>query len=307
MVKSQRRYNRLGLLYASFAILLVFLLKHLFPSSPFRTTVLLVGNPMLVASWDGRKKHVTVIELPSAITISGMRRVGEYSLESLWKLGELDTKNKALLADSLGETLGVVIPWYHGPKIGELPDQPVAETSIRKMFSIGNALALVMGRYRSNLPLQTFLPLALATQGLRTEAFEKLDVGKTSAIVQKELADGTTLGLLDMDRLDVVLGTRLEEEDVRVESLRVMVYNTTTMPTLGRRMERRISRAGALVVGIGNDSPTVGRCIILGRREALNSKTVRYIAHFYSCSVKEGETSRSDIEVRVGEEFEKRF
>jgi hypothetical protein len=126
MVKSERRYHRLGLRYskvfvflagfAGVAIFLVMLLWQLFPSSDFRTTVLLAGNPMSVVSWDGVRKHVTIIELPAAVAITGLTGVGEYSLQSLWKLGELDTKDRALLADSLGELLAIPVPWYIGPQ-----------------------------------------------------------------------------------------------------------------------------------------------------------------------------------------------
>jgi hypothetical protein len=165
----------------------------------------------------------------------------------------------------------------------------------------------MMGKFRTNLSLQTFLPLVLATQSLRTDAFEKFDVGDTPAVVKKELADGTTGEFIDRDRLDVVLGTRLEEEDVRSQSLRVMVYNTTPTQTLGRRMERRVSRAGALVVGIGNDSPAVGRCVVSGTKEKLETKTAKYFQQFFHCQTKIGESVRSDLELRVGSDFEKLF
>ena len=307
MVKSERRHERLGLRYskifvfiaslACVAILLVLLAWQLFPSSPFRTTVLLAGNPTLVVSWDGARKHVTIIEFPASVSITGLTGVGEYSLESLWKLGDIDTKDKALLADSMGETLAVSIPWYIGPTDGV----------VKNIFTIANIANLLMGKYRTNISLRVFLPLAMATQSLRSDAFEKFTVSHTSAVVKKELADGSTGEFIDGNRLDVVLGTHLEEEDVRRESLRVLVYNTTSTQTLGRRMERRVSRAGALVVGIGNDSPAVGRCVMSGTKEKLETKTATYFQQFFHCEAKIGQSVRSDLELRVGSDFEKLY
>ncbi|MBI3577241.1 hypothetical protein HY086_04350 [Candidatus Gottesmanbacteria bacterium] len=304
----QRKHYRLGIRYANvfvflagfagLALLLVLLLWQLFPASPFRTTVLLAGNPVRVASWDGTRKHVTVIAFPASVAITGLTGVGEYSLESLWKLGELDKRDKGLLADSVGEALAVPIPWYIGP---------TGASSVREIFSLRNIFGIVTGKFRTNLSLQIFLPLALATQSLRTDAFEELNVADTPAVVQKELADGTSEQFIDGDRLDVVLGTRLEEEDVRTQSLRVMIYNTTATQTLGRRMERRVSRAGALVVGIGNDSPAVGRCIVSGPKEKLETKTTIFFTQFFGCETKVGESIRSDLELRVGSDFEKLF
>ncbi len=317
MVNKERRHERLGLRYskvfiflasvACVAILLVLLAWQLFPSSSFRTTVLLVGSPMLVVSWDGQRKHVTVIEVPASTSISGITGVGEYSLESLWKLGEFDARDKGLLADSLGDTLAVAIPWYSGPKSGDLASQSAVEASIRKTFSMSNVVALLLGKYRSNISFQTFLLLAMTTQGLRTDAFERFNVASTSAVVGKELADGATAQFIDRDRLDVILGTRLEEEAVRAESLRVMVYNTTPTQTLGKRMERRVSRAGALVIGIGNDKPAVGRCVVSGSKAKLKSKTAIYFMQFFHCEARNGESFRSDLELRVGTDFEKLF
>lgn len=72
-------------------------------------------------------------------------------------------------------------------------------------------------------------------------------------------------------------------------------------------MERRVSRAGALVVGIGNDAQTVGRCIVSGSKEKLETKTAIFFMQFFGCETKVGESVRSDVELRVGSDFEKLF
>lgn len=300
-----RRHERLGIRYlrvftalaavAGVAVVLVLIAWQFFPASPFRTTVLLAGDPMVVASWDGERKRVSLIEIPASVTITGITGVGEYSLESLWRLGELDAKNKNLLVDSLSDVLAVPIPWY----IGEAP--------LSALFRPETIWKILSRQYRSNLPIRVLLPILVATRMLRSDAFSTLTLAHSPAIVQKERADGTTVDFLDINRLDAIFGTLLEEEAVRAESLRVMIYNTTQTPTLGRRMERRISRAGALVVGVMNDTPAVERCVVFVTKEKLQSKTAVFLKQFFHCETKEGGSIRSDIEVRVGRDFERLF
>ena len=301
-----RRHERLGIRYSKiFAVFagvatvssfLVLLAWQFFPTSSFRTTVLLVGNPMMVASWDGARKHVTVIRIPPTVSITGLNGVGEYSLESLWKLGDIDKNNRTLLSDSLGETLAIAIPWYIGLTDGD----------IKKVFSVANAPNMLMGRHPTNMPLSVFLPLALATQNFRTDAVDELTISD-ALLMKQERPDGSSISFLDPDTVDRMAGTQFEEETIRKESLRVAVKNTTPTPSLGRRMERRIARAGALVVEVGNDEQTIEECRVFGSKKNLKSYTATFLRQFYSCELLEGESKRADLDVRVGREFEKLF
>ena len=104
------------------------------------------------------------------------------------------------------------------------------------------------------------------------------------------------------------MGTALEEDSIRKESLRVAVYNTTDMPTLGHRAERKVNKIGALVVEVGNDTPVVDTCIVSGIKSVIESFTVRFMVDTYGCKTNVSEINkRADIEMRIGRDFQRHF
>ncbi len=317
MVKSDQRYQRLGIRYSKVfvffagfgcvAILLALVIRQLLPASPFRTNILLVGNPMLLASYDTAKEHVAIVEIPAVTTITGITGVGEYSLESLWRLGKLDTHNQNILPDSLSEALAVPVTWFVGPKGDAVPDQSEAEKVLRNVFSFSGLVQHVFTS-RTTIPFGQYLMLVIATTKLRPDALSFINLHNTSAIITKDQADGTSVPMLDEARLDVVLGTTLQEDALRRESLRVAIFNTTRTPTLGRRLERHINKVGALVVSVGNDVPAVDRCALAGTALLLKSITARYIQSIFGCEVKITDANaRADLELRIGNVFERKF
>lgn len=303
-----RRHERLGLRYskvfvflaglACVAILLALLAWQFFPTSPFRTNILLAGDPMMVVSWDGRRGRLTQVTLPASIYINGLSGTGEYSLESLWKLGVIDAKNRSLLSDSVSDVLAIPIPWYIGTQ---------KQTTVKDVFSFSGLLKRATGQYRTNMPLRLFLPMVVSLANIRTDAIDDQSRIGTEGIAMRQRADGSTISFLDPDAVDRLAGTQFEEETIRKESLRVAVKNTTSTPTLGRRMERRIVRAGAIVVDVGNDEQILDRCQVFGSKKNLKSYTAEFLRLFYFCDFLEGESKRADLEVRVGGDFAARY
>lgn len=317
MVTKERRYHRLGLRYSKVfvlltgfgcvAILIALTILKLFPQYPFRTNILLVGSPMLVASYDAPREQVAIVEIPAVTTIVGVTGVGEYSLESLWKLGRLDRHNQAILPDSLSEALAVPVTWYVGPKGDDIPLQLGAEQTLRKQFSIFGLFHYVF-KSRSTIPFGQYVLLVVATTKLRPDALHFINLEHTSAIIPKEQADGISTSMLDEARFDVLVGTKFQEDALRRESLRVAIFNTTQTPTLGRRLERQINKIGALVVEVGNDTPLVDRCIISGTKVALTSATAHYIRSVFHCQGQVSDANvRADLELRIGKAFEQKF
>lgn len=317
MVKTQRCYQRLGGRYIRIfvyligligvAIISVFLVRQFFPDTLFRTNILLVGNPMLVVSYDTSREHIAVIQIPADMVIKGINGVGQYSLESLWKLGTIDKQKQHILIESLSESLGVLITWFVGPKGADIPDQTHVESVIRNTFSYGGFMRHIISG-RISIPLGQYFTLVTATANLRVDAFKYIDLDRSIAIVQKEEVDGTTIPTLDEAGFDTFLGTVLEEDAIRKESLRVAIYNTTDTPTLGARVERKVNKIGALVVEVGNDTPVVDTCIVSATEKVIKSFTVRYMVAAFGCKSNVSDTNkRADIEMRIGRDYQRRF
>ena len=259
-----------------------------------RTTVVLMGEPVMVWSKDRSTKRVIRITLPKNTVIEGVHGYGMYSLESLWKLEEIEREYGAVLASSMQEALGVPIPWFIGGK-GEREGT----------LTWGSVLEYLRGGYRTNIPLPLLVSLIIETA--RTDQVEEVALTPNTALTSQTLPDGTTRNVLDTSRVDILLGSLFEDESIRREGLSVAVYNTTDMATLGNRAARILGHIGVFVVRVGNDTPTIDRCTITGAKRVLATTTATIIRELFGCETVEGAAEVADIDVRVGSTYQAKF
>jgi hypothetical protein len=266
-----------------------------------RETYIIVSDPMMVASWSGRDHVLTLLSFPADIAAEGTHGYGTYSLAAFWRLGEIDKKDGTVLSESLSEALGIPIDGYIGSKTGR--------TLSRSVFSIKNIFGFLGGSYHTNIPLNKFVGLSWMVNVQRPDRVNTYDFTHNTAAVAQDsvLADGSTVKILDPQRLDAQLNSVFEDEAVRRESVTVAVYNTADMPSLGGRAGRLLSHLGVSVVTVGNDTPEVDVCTVVGSDTALKSKSAQVIVSILGCKPLVGEVSRADLILRIGESTAKRF
>lgn len=311
------RYQRLGTRYGRLVAVLflvatalvvgVFFFLWTIRPDGFRTSGVIVGSPMTIFSWNGAHSKLLILSIPSEVNIEGVSGVGSYSLQSLWKLGIIDTKKKDLLVKSLEHALGAPLPWYIGVKGDQLESPPSPLSAVRGTFSFSALMAFVTGKkYQTNLSLVNFVSFALSFMNLSPSDITTIDLADKKVLTDIFLPDASLVPVVDINRLDVLLGTQLEDERIRKESLSVVVRNTTNRPLLGTRVARLLSRTGALVVSVTNGEPVVERCELLGKREALSSVTAKFILMHYDClPVASPEQERADLILNVGKSYER--
>ena len=78
-------------------------------------TVVIVGSPMYVVSIDAGSLEGVILRIPETTWIEASHGYGKYSLEALWKLGNIE-RNHTLLNESLSYALGVPVQYYIAPK-----------------------------------------------------------------------------------------------------------------------------------------------------------------------------------------------
>ncbi len=266
-----------------------------------RETYVLVSDPVIVASWSEVDRTLTLISFPADIAAEGTHGYGTYSLAAFWRLGEIDKKDGMVLSEIMSEALGIPITGYIGSKTGGNISQSV--------FSIKNIFGFLGGVYRTNIPLNTFISLAWMLDVERPDRVKTYDFTQDTAAVAGDsvLPDGSTVKILDPQRLDAQLNTIFEDESVRRESVTVAVYNTTGMPSLGNRIGRLLTNLGVSVVTVGNDTPEVNTCTVTGSEPILKSKSAKVIVSVLGCRSVVGKVSRADIILRIGKMYEKRF
>ncbi|MFZ5844877.1 MAG: LytR C-terminal domain-containing protein, partial [Patescibacteria group bacterium] len=247
------------------------------------------------------------IQIPASTQIEGLFGYGKYSLSSLSQLGKMEKMGNRLLRQSLSEALAIPIFWDWEEKTMQL-GEAAPRDRIKQVFSFSGIGKYLTGRYTTNLSLPTYLRLARAASKLTPATSITLDLAQAGVLTPAPLPDGTSVPSLDQERWDFVLGNTLADEEIRREGAAIAVYNTTATPTLGTRVARFLGHLGATVVTVGNSEERVGRCQLIGQASSLKTATAHLIGALLNCEkqVKE-ETTRAELILRVGSDFEARF
>jgi hypothetical protein len=280
------------------------------PVNPYgRETYILVSDPMIVASWDGSDRTLILLSLPSDIAAEGTHGYGTYSLAAFWRLGEIDKKDGTVLSESVSEALGIPVTWFIGPKNGLFGTRDSPLATVKGVFSMKNVPGFLAGRFRTNISFRQFIGLAWLLNFSRPERVSAYDFtrNQSAVAVDSVLPDGSTIQILDPQRLDSQLKSVFEDESLRRESVTAAIYNTTDMPSLGNRAGRLLTNIGVSVVIVGNDTPEADVCSVSGRDTALKSKSAKIIVSVFGCTRAVGETTRADLVIRIGKSYAKRF
>lgn len=297
MVRNTRRLPIAAFVAAILAAAFFILLSP--RSSPFpRESMVIVGSPMTVLSWNEKDNSVIIVKLPSDMAAEGTHGYGTYSFDAFWRLGEIDKKDGTVLAESMSEALGIPVAGYIGPVTNGQP------------FSLGNMAKYLMGRYRTNIPLVDFVRLTWLMQAAKPSRVDTYDFTGARALVAEDatLPDGSHQYILLPDRVDARLAHLFEDESVRRETITTSVLNTTDMPALGNHAARLLANIGVSVVTVANDTPTITGCTVTGTATSLKSASARVIGSVLGCKKNVvTEPERADLTVRVGTVYAKRF
>jgi hypothetical protein len=270
-------------------------------SSFHRINIVMATTPVSVWSWNKDDGTFDVIAIPSDTTIDSVHGYGKYSLEALWKLGFIDSKDSAIFSDSVSDALGIPLRWYAGASGEALEkiDHPVQYG--RGFSSLSNTVGILLGRYRTNLPVGLFMSFAKALSSTRADDITFIDLSQKYVTYDEDLPDDTKRSVLETEALDVVLKGVFEDDRIRKEALSVAMYNTTQTPALANRAARLLANSGVLVLSVGNESQEVSRCQVQGDKSILSSQTAIVIAEILDCDrVPSKEERRTDLSVRVG-------
>jgi hypothetical protein len=307
---SHRRMKFFLLLVGAVFFLIVFLvlLFLMRPVPEGRLTVVLLGDPVEIASYEPRLGRWAVVQMTKDAHISGVFGLGEYSLEALWTLGQSEASPSMFLRESLAEELGVPVPYVIGYKQDTFRnwEGTTVSPSILSWFQLPFFL---QGRFVSNLTLQEFVMLIRLTQSQTPANTQRYILRENSGLVEQKAKDGASYLRFDRSAFDTRTADIFEESLLREEAVRVVVYNTTDRPAVGARVGRMIDKLGAFVVSVANDnSSSVQSCEISGTVEKLQTKTSQRIQAIFGCLPREDQSQgQGDLYVRVGNEFANRY
>ena len=298
-----RYWSCLGILLVLLVLLVLGVLYSLSRSDNglARITLAIASDPVVLLSWNRSSGQFILVEIPADTVIEGVYGYGKYSLEALWRLGDIRKEDHKLLTKSLEQVLGIPVSYYLGIDKGVLPVNPDSIDTARQLFSYRRILAHAFGAGRWDMPLSVFMQLAWRVHFSRADAFQAIRFSDTNALVDETLADGQQVRVLHPQRADPIIGNLFEDEAIRRERIRVAVYNTTQIAAMADGVARLLQHMGVFVVFVGNDNRQITQCEVNGRKEALATKTARMIVTLLGCSrAEKTDVDRADLIVYIG-------
>lgn len=305
-----RRLSSIVGVSVAFCLVIWFLFAFMTPHIwPYRVSGIIIGNPGILFSLNSRRNTLTLFTIPRDARFEGTSDVGLYSFDALWRLDQLEKTHSLLTLESVESLFETPLSWYIGIASDKLKSTDNPVNAVQQIFSESGFTGLIIGKYRTNIRLPTFLNLWWWIRNVHPDHIDVVNLDRTNVLLGVQLPDGTSTRTIDTERLDSVIMNKLQDDDIRLESVRIAIYNTTQTRALGTRVGRMLSHAGALVVFIGNDNgEAIDRCQLSGTKQALASLTSRFIVSYFGCLTIERPTpDRAELVMKIGSEYQKRF
>jgi len=277
-------------------------------SIPTRIGVVIVGDPIIVFSYDQERKIILAVSVPSDTYVDVARGYGSYPISSVWKLDHMDKRRGVVLTETVEEALGIPVRFYINPS--SLTDKSESiGARIGNAVSFLSSTLLIFGKTQTNIPSGILFELSRVVSSMSPTDMTFFDLAKQAVFSDSTLADGTKVRKIDSGKLALVLGTHAEDAKIRRENLRIAVYNTTNSSGLAQKVARTMEGSGFHVSSIANDQTLkTSRCIIRGNKEIQITNTVKTLQWLYGCIFNEDvKEFQSDISFFIGTDYEKRF
>lgn len=249
------------------------------------------GNFFLVSL--SRKGEIALLELPVEKKIKLARGFGEYSLASVYRLGELEGKGGQLLVESLQSFLAVPVDGL--VKIGR-PTCGLTENQERKCLQ-KILFSAIKNRPKTGI---SGVDLLIALwRSLKTKPGEKINV---ASLGDKKFLDSA--GDLDLEKIDLFLSQELADSQITAENISLAVFNTTETVGLASQATRLISNLGGRVVSVDN-AELRERTVIVFSEKVRDSYTLKRLVGLFFAKVKEDEeiSGRAQIEIYLGKDY----
>ncbi len=278
------------------------------PIAPIRNSIVYVGSPTVIVSWEPNRSQYIILTIPSDMRVEALHGYGSYSLASLWKLDTLEKRHGSLFLPTIVENFAVPTQWYsvHDQVVGITNEEVVQ--FVTNQFSFLALAKSIVFRSSSLTPVD-MVRIWMATRAIDARSARVFDFRSRSIGSNVSVPDGSIAIQFDPKMYDGILSNMLESVELRKESIRLAIYNTTSMLGIGSRVARVLEHIGGYVVFVGNDDVLYdGLCELKGSKERLQSITVSVIHSLYDCSLSETtESMRGDVLLRLGKLFEKRY
>lgn len=256
-----------------------------------RYNLVLVGKSVSLVSLNPRNLSAVVVTFPDDLYLQNIiHGYGQYPVNKIYRVGELDHRGGETLEGTIREYVGVPVDGYWF--------QPLFTGDLKSFFL--NPSRLFSGK--TDLNILDRLQFVLTLEQIRSDKIAVINI--KSIVSPLVLADGSNAATLDEPTLDNFLSGVFVEDRIRSESLRLEVINSPSYLGLGNRAARILTNIGTNVISVDTSDITLPSCQILASPKAAGSQTIRRASAVFSCQIKAGNPDdRSDAKIILGADY----
>lgn len=247
---------------------------------------------VLIAIFNPVVDEVTSITVPKNTQLKVARQLGTWRAGSVWQLGENEDLEGRLLQETITYHLKLpVVAWADSPAEG---------------FANGELVALVKAvslPYKTNLKIGDRIKLAFFSFGVKNFKREEINLAETNLLKKTQLIDGEE-GFILTSGLPASILALFSDIEISQKDVLVLIRDATDKRGVPEQVGEIVEVLGAKVVAIKKEESEKFDCMVLGK----DQKAVEKLAQVFSCEKGKGLPSGSfDLEIKIGEEFARRF
>ncbi|MGB6839024.1 MAG: hypothetical protein WBD86_00425 [Microgenomates group bacterium] len=250
------------------------------------------GGDIAVSIFDPKLEKVTNIIIPKNTEVTVARQLGTWKLGSVWKLGENEGLEGRLLAETIVKHFKLpVVVWADSGAEG---------------FAGGELMGIIKAvfvPYKTNLGIGDRVKIGFFSVRIKNLKREEIDLSETNILKQVTLIDGEE-GYILTGGLPNWLNALFSNPKISSAGTKVIIVDATGKTQIAEEVGEVIEVMGAKLASIKRRKAEGFDCEILGKEK----EVVDEMSKLFSCrKPKNLPQGNFDLEIRIGEDFARRF
>ncbi|MBI4038939.1 LCP family protein [Candidatus Daviesbacteria bacterium] len=260
----------------------------------FNLNLVVHTNSTSVLSYNPQEGKIIIINIPDQTFMEVPGGFGKWQLGAVYGLGKNELLKKTMMN-------------YLGLPIDGFLDFTPPFKNIKEILGIlrGNPISSLqlLPNLKSDLTFWQLIRLKFGLASVRFDKIIELNLDQLDVLEKSALLDGSIIFNTDLVKLDTYL-TVLKDSVIAKENKSIAIFNATTQPQLANKWARLVTNLGANVIITANAGKTLQKTEVSGQKSA----TLERFKQIFDINDKisqsnEGETSRAEINLLVGEDY----
>jgi hypothetical protein len=239
---------------------------------------------------DPHLDELTTLVIPGDTQVDVAENYGTLRIKNVWQLSQNERLKGKLLPETVTQNfLFPVFLW--SDEVGESLEAQ----------SVNGVLKFIFNPSQTNIPFGDRVNLALFALRVPSLGKTEINLGESQFLKKQKLNDGLPGYILNGEpssRLTVYFA----DNDLAVTGAKVDIVDATGTPGVADKVGQIVEVMGGKVVTVEKKDADASDCVVNG----LETKVVKKVQTLFGCKTGVGK-SNFDLEIRLGENFAKRF